>query len=166
MSFIERYGADVVLQTVRNYLTSNPGRARQARSVGLDDVVQETMFNLLRYPPKKDVLLLNGCYWTASYTLRKMLARRRPVRPAGLFYNLPDDIEQDDSEEVWDLVEQWLPVLYGTVVYRHLHGETFTSMGASEGKHLQTMCDRFAKGIRWLRRALPAKQISQFLPGE
>jgi DNA-directed RNA polymerase specialized sigma24 family protein len=164
MTFFKRYGAEAVLQTVRYYFTCNPGRARKARSVGLDNVVQETMVNLLRYPPKKDVLLSNGCYWTASYTLKRMLARRRPVRPAGLFYDMPEESE-DGLEELWDVIRRELPSAYD-VLFRYFHGETQKSIAKRYGVHQSIIHTRIQKWLRVLRGLEPSRAIHFFITGE
>lgn len=164
MTFFERYGAEVILQTVRDYLTSNPGRAKQAQSVGIDNVVQETMVNLLRYPPKRDVLLLNGCYWTASYTLKRMLNKRRPVRPAGLFYNLPDEYDES-QEELWVAVRRLLNFKYYDIVYRFYHGESQESIGDDYGVHQSVIFMRIKAALARLREE-PSHGIQFFLTGE
>ena len=164
MTFFERYGAEVILQTVRDYLTSNPGRAKQARSVGIDNVVQETMVNLLRYPPKRDVLLLNGCYWTASYTLKRMLNKRRPVRPAGLFYNLPDEYDES-QEELWDVIRRELPSAYD-VLFRYFHGETQKSIAKQYGVHQSVIHTRISQWLIALKRIEPSRAIHFFITGE
>lgn len=164
MSFLDRYGAETVRTTVRDYLTSNPDRARKARSVGLEDLIQETMVNLLRYPPKKDVLLTNGCYWTANYTLKRMLARRRPVRPAGLFFNRPE--ENDESlEELWDVIRRELPSAYD-VLFRYFHGETQKSIAKRYGVHQSVIHTRIWQWLRALRRLEPSRAIHFFMTGE
>lgn len=164
MNFFQRYGADVILRTVRDYLTSNPGRAEQARSLGLDDVVQETMVNLLRYPPKRDVLLLNGCYWTASYTLKRMTAKRRPVGPAGLLYSVPD--EYDESlEELWEVIRRELPSAYD-VLYRYFHGETQTSIAKRYRVHQSVIHTRISNWVIALKRIERSRSIFFFITGE
>lgn len=165
MTFFERYGAEAILQTVRDYLTSKPGRAKQARSVGIDNVVQETMVNLLRYPPKKDVLLLNGCYWTASYTLKRMLNKRRPVKPAGLFYNLPDTNVEEDLEELWDVVRANLKPKHADAVYRFFHGESQIEIGKTSGVHQSVIHMRVKHGLRILRHG-HHRDVTRVLTGE
>lgn len=164
MSFFNRYGAETVRQTVKDYLTSDPGRARKARSVGLEDVVQETMVNLLRYPPKRDVLLLNGCYWTASYTLRRMINKRRPVSPAGLFYNVPDEYDED-MEELWVAVRRLLNFKLFDPLYRFYHGESQISIAADYAVHQSVICMRMKTALARLRHE-PSKGIQFFLTGE
>ena len=165
MSFFNRYGAETVRQTVKDYLTSDPGRARKARSVGLEDVVQETMVNLLRYPPKRDVLLLNGCYWTASYTLRRMINKRRPVSPAGLFFNRPEECDGYDMEELWDVVKQVMPSAYDTL-FRYFHGETQKSIAKRYGVHQSIIHTRISKWLRMLNNLEPSRAIHFFVTGE
>jgi hypothetical protein len=165
MSFFKRYSAEEIEKSVRYYFTCNLGRARQARSLGLDDVVQETMVNLLRYPPKKDVLLSNGCYWTASYTLKRMLAGHRPVRPAGLFRNRPEVCEEN-LEELWDVIRKELPSAYD-VLFRYFHGETQGSIAKRCGVHQAVIHTRIQTWLRTLKHRIgPSRAIHFFLTGE
>lgn len=165
MSFFKRYSAEEVEETVRYYFTSSISRAAKARSVGLDNVVQETMVSLLRYPPKKDVLLSNGCYFAASYTLKRMLAKHKPVRPAGLFRNLPE-VCDENLEELWDVIKKELPAAYD-VLYRYFHGEKQASIAKRYGVHQSVIHARISRWLGALKHRLgPSRAIHFFLTGE
>lgn len=164
MSFFQRFDPVDIEEAVRYYLTVNPARAKRARSVGFDNVVQETMVNLLRYPPKRDVLMSNGCYWTASYTLTRMLAQRRPVKPAGLLYDVPDAYDES-MEELWVAVRKLLSFKIYDPLYRFFHGETQLDIAKEYGVHPSVIYQRIKLGIRRLRHE-PSKGIQFFLTGD